>query len=303
MAQHDREEKESTRTIEVGLVRNITESDVVEALRLGRRGRVYDLDTTYWSGMPVSPEQPAFQVLNYRTPRGENNQQDIAWLQSGNDAQLGFLSELVIGTAHTGTHLDALSHITCGPGSEWYGGFKADKYLGDFGPLRCDAASIPPIVTRGLLIDVAKYMGVTALPKSHVISADLLVEVLDTSGAEVRVNDAVLVRTGYMSVWPAAERVNYKGAGLDRSAGEFLAEQRVVLVGADTEALEVQPSVDPSNPLPVHAQLLTKAGIYILELANLEQLSADGVGEFCFVCLPLRIKGATGSMVRPVAIA
>lgn len=288
---------------EVGRIRDQPDTAVTEALRLGKRGRIYDLDCTRWSGMPVAPEHPAFQVLSYRTPRGARNQRDIAWLDRGNDVGLGILSDLIIGTTHTGTHLDALSHVTCGEHSQWFGGHEADEYLGDFGPLRADAMSIPPVVTRGVLVDVAKYLNMGALPRSYVISAALIVDVLRAAGTELRENDAVLVRTGYMSVWPEKEiAAGHAGAGIDRSAARFLAERGVVLVGADTEGLEVHPSGDPSNPLPVHTELLVDNGIHILELANLEALSADGVTEFCFICLPLRIKGATGSMVRPIAI-
>jgi kynurenine formamidase len=252
--------------------------------------------------MPVAAEHPQFQVLSYRTPRGARNQGDIALLNKDNEVSLGILSDVVIGCTHTGTHIDALSHVACGQPWKWYGGFEVDSALGDFGPLHCDAGTIPPIVTRGVLVDVAKHLGVQALERSYAISADLVDEVLQARQVEVRPNDAVLVRTGYMSVWPGPERSAYAGAGIDHSAAVLLAERGAVLVGGDTEGLEVHPSGDPSNPLPAHIELLVKRGIYIMELANLEELSADNVTEFCFVCLPLRIHGATGAMVRPIAL-
>lgn len=82
-----------------------------------------------------------------------------------------------------------------------------------------------------------------------------------------------------------------------------MAEKGIVLVGGDNESLECNPSADPKNPHPVHIELLIERGIHILELAHVEDLSRDEVFEFLFVCLPLRIKGATGSMVRPIAVA
>ena len=83
----------------------------------------------------------------------------------------------------------------------------------------------------------------------------------------------------------------------------YLADKGVVLVGGDNESLERNPSPDPENPHPVHIELLVQRGIHIMELVHVEDLARDGVHEFLFICLPLRIKGATGSMVRPIAIA
>jgi kynurenine formamidase len=77
----------------------------------------------------------------------------------------------------------------------------------------------------------------------------------------------------------------------------------VAAVGADTEYLEVMPSGDPASPLPVHLHLLVDRGIPILEWVQCEELAAEGVHEMLFVALPLSVRGATGSMIRPIAIA
>ena len=111
------------------------------------------------------------------------------------------------------------------------------------------------------------------------------------------------MRTGYLSGWPDRDFIAaHEQAGIDRDAALWLAEQGVVAVGADTEALEVLPSTVPGNPHPVHIALLNQRGIFIIEMVDCEELARDGVYEFCFVCLPLAIRGATGSMVRPVAL-
>ena len=289
---------------ESGLLARLGPREVLSALSFVKTGRIYDLDSTRWSGMPVAAEHPPFQVMTYRSPRGARNQGDIAWVGRDNDVHAGMVSDLVMGTMHSGTHIDALSHITCGANSHWYGGFEADNALGDFGALHCDAASIPPIVTRGILVDVAGHLGLRALPRSFAISADVLAQTLHDQGVEVRDNDAVLVRTGYMSLWPDMSAAReHADAGLDHSAALYLADRGAVLVGSDTEGMEVDPSGVPGNPSPVHIELLVNRGIFITELVNLEELAANKVYEFCFVCLPLRVRGATGSMVRPVAIS
>jgi kynurenine formamidase len=252
--------------------------------------------------MPSGAVHPPFQVIGFRTPRGLRNQGDQAWLGT-NEVGFGWQTELLLGTVHTGTHIDALSHITCGSDDHWFGGDQADSLYGDFGPLTHDATTIPPIITRGVLIDVARARGVEALPAGAPIRADDLREALESQRVSVRYGDVALVRTGYMSVWPETSCLAaHKGAGITLDAADLLIEAGCVAVGSDTEALEQRPSPDPANPMPVHVRMLVECGVYILEMVNCEELSRDEVYEFCFVCLPLKIAGATGSFLRPVAI-
>jgi kynurenine formamidase len=284
-------------------IETLTPRDVVAAAALIRDGRVYDLDCGRWHGMPVWAEHAPMQVLSYRTARGLAVQGDQSWLED-NRVNFGWNSELVSGSMHTGTHIDALSHVTCGEDSHWFGGARAADAMGDFGPLSHDAAAMPPIVTRGVLIDVAGARGVDALPAAAPITASDLEAALAAQGTELRPGDAVLVRTGYLSAWPDPERMaRHAGAGITLDAAEYVADAGAVAIGADNESLEQEPSAIAGNPLPVHVALLVERGIYILELVLLEELARDRVHEFAFVCLPLKVRGATGSMVRPVAIA
>ena len=208
-----------------------------------------------------------------------------------------------MGTVHSGTHVVALSHITCGERHEWFGASNADEHLGDFGPLRGDPTEIPPLIARGVLIDVAGARGVEALGAHEAIGADELRDVLDGQGVELETGDVALIRTGYLSGWPDANFIAaHQQAGIDRDAALWLASLGVVAVGADTEALEVLPSTVAGNPHPVHLALLGERGIFIIEMVDCEELARDRVYEFCFVCLPLSVRGATGSMVRPVAL-
>src|SRR5438067_1536923 len=91
--------------------------------------------------------------------------------------------------------------------------------------------------------------------------------------------------------------------GIDYSAARWLAEKKVTLVGADTWALEVNPSSDKEHPVgSCHMHLLTRNGIYILENLDLEQLAAEKTHEFAFIFAPLKLKGATGSPGNPIAV-
>ncbi|HZL04440.1 MAG TPA: cyclase family protein, partial [Coriobacteriia bacterium] len=118
--------------------------------------------------------------------------------------------------------------------------------------------------------------------------------------------DVVLFRTGYLSLWPDTEALAaHRTPGPDISVARWLLERGVVAAGSDTETFEVQPAPDPGpegNPQPVHNALIIENGVYILESVDLEELARRKVYEFCFVALPLKIRGATGSMVDPVAI-
>lgn len=288
---------------ELGPVGELGPADVLAALGSVKEGLVYDLEVERFRGMPLHPAHPQMEVVSYRSPRGIRNQGDQAWLNENNGANLAFISELVLGTVHSGTHIDALAHITVGDDDHWHGGFTAAEHLGDWGPLKGDATAIPPIISRGVLIDVAGHKGVEVLAGSEGISSDDLKAALAAQGVELRPRDAVLVRTGYGSLYPDAERMKpHFGAGINADACRWLGAQGVVVVGGDTESLEQLPSADPQNPHIGHTILLVEHAIHIIEMLYLEDLAADKQYEFAFVTLPLKIRGATGSMIRPIAI-
>ena len=291
---------------EGGSTDRVPASFLVEAARLVTRGRAYPLARDRFPGMPLFPGHPPFQVLTYRSPRGLRVAGDKPWGDVSNEVGLGYMSEVISGTAHTGAHIDALAHMTLGPEGRWYGGTTADEDLGDFGPRTGDATALPILFTRGVLLDVATWRGVESLNKGEPISGADLEAVAAAQESPVRSHDVVLVRTGYMSLWPDAQRMAaHRGPGPDITAARWLSDRGVVATGSDTETYEVQPAPDPGrpgNPQPVHTHLLIEQGIYLMESLDLEGIAADRVYEFLFVALPLRIRGATGSMIDPVAV-
>lgn len=277
-------------------------TSVLAASRLIESGKTYDLDCGRWTHMPQWPGHAPFQVLAYRTPRGVRAEKDWDWLGT-NSVEFGIHSELLMGSAHTGTHIDALCHATCGADDHWYGGDNAAEHLGDFGPQTHDAAAIPPIFARGVLLDIAALKGVDALPASTPIGVKDLEEALDRQDVALKPGDAVLVRTGYLSAWPDTEKLaKLADAGVTLEGAEFLMDAGAVVLGSDTESYEVLPSPDPESPHPVHLEALIERGVYIMEMIYLEEMARDGVSEFAFVCLPLKLAGATGSWVRPIAV-
>jgi kynurenine formamidase len=155
-----------------------------------------------------------------------------------------------------------------------------------------------PIVTRGGLIDLARD---SRLPEGHAISAEELERAADV---EVGKGDAVLIRTGYGALWSNPDAY-LRAAGVSAGGSRWLIERRAAVVGADNMAFDVMGPADPELKvtLPGHVLLLVRAGIPIIENLNLEEMAAAGIHEFVFVCLPLKMRGATGSPVRPIGIA
>ncbi len=275
----------------------------IDNLSLPRTGMKYDLCSGYWPGMPLHATHPPFQVITFRSPRGERNQRDLAFLDD-NPVNYGFVSELVMGTQHTGTHIDARGHITSGPNSEWFGGHSADTDLGDFGLLNSDATELQSIFNRGYLLDVPTALGLEHLAPHQPIGPDELELTCRKQGIEIKQGAAIMVRTGMMKFWPDAAAVTkVEDAGVSLAGAQWLAAREPLVVGGDTPAFEVVPSGIPGDAYPVHRFLLPQRGIPIMEWVYLEGLSKDRVYEFLFICLPLPIRGATGSMVRPLAIA
>ena len=289
----------------VGPIKNLPAGAVVEAARLVTEGRSYSLATSRFPGMPLFPGHPPFQVLNYRTPPGIRAEGAQPW-GPPNEAGLGYMAEYVMATSHSGAHVDALGHMTVGDDNHWFGGGNTAEHLTDHGPTVGDAEHLPPFFTRGVMLDPPTFRGVDALDAGEPVGGDELAAIAAAQGVEVRRWDVVLIRTGYLKYWPDAEAMAaHKTAGPDLSAAEWLLDHGVVATGTDTETYEVQPAPDPGptgNPQPVHTKLLIENGIYLLESVYLEELARDRVYEFLFVALPVKIRGATGSMVDPLAV-
>jgi kynurenine formamidase len=208
------------------------------------------------------------------------------------------------------TQIDGLAHITAGPDFHWYNGFKESEWGGDWGPRKCDASTIPPIIARGVLVDVAAYKKVDALPGHTVITTQDLKDTLAWEGVTIQPGDIVLVRTGTGRYWGAdgadhALIAEHDSAGPDLEATRWLVEdQGAMMVGSDTSGYEVNPAPGhPGTPIPVHRYLLVDQGVHLGEFHNLEGLSQAKAYTFCYVALTAKIKGtAAGFALRPIAL-
>jgi len=210
-------------------------------------------------------------------------------------------SGIIITAEHSGTHIDALCHVA--EDMHLYGGRRGDPQIQTFtGFKELGVEAIPPMLARGVLIDIARHRGVDRLPAGVAVTADELRAAALAQGVSVTAGDVVLIRTGNGSRWHDPEEY-LRGPGMSPEASEWLAGMKALAVGADNVAWDATEVVEAHRgTLPGHVILLVRAGIYILENLLLEQLSASGYNEFLFLCFPLKMVGVTGSPVRPVAI-
>ncbi len=162
---------------------------------------------------------------------------------------------------------------------------------------------MPPIVARGVVLDVAGHRGVQYLTAGEVIGAEELGAIERKQGTQVREGDVVLVHTGWMSLAGSdPETYVTRQPGLDKTAATYLDDAGVVAIGSDTGALEAQPSKDPGHIVPVHGLLLANYGVYILENIVTTELAADRAWEFMFVLGQPRLAGSVQAIINPVAI-
>jgi kynurenine formamidase len=208
---------------------------------------------------------------------------------------------MVVMPEHSGTHIDALAHQA--ENLVLHGGVHVDEGVQtSVGFKKLGIETMAPIVGRGVLLDVAGDEKM--LPPEYSISPGDLEEAATRAQVEIREGDVVLVRTGCGALWSDPDSY-LRGPGVSAAGSTWLIERKVKAVGADNLAWDLIGPTDPELKvtLPGHVLLLVRAGIPIIENLFLEELAAAAVHEFLFVCLPLKMRGATGSPVRPIAVA
>ncbi len=292
---------------EVGALNAINSPEqVLRALREIRTGRVYDLGVLLDKRSYKWPGHSAVEVMTYRSPAGTFLDEEPIFPPEANRAKLAWHSCALFLSDNVGTQIDGLGHIVAGTDQHWYNGFTEQRHGGDFGIRKTSADTIPPIIARAILIDVAAWKGADALPGGFAIGPEELQGALRRQGVDVEPGDVVLIRTGVARYWgdtgaDHARLAEHDSAGLSLAGARWLVEEKAaVMIGSDTSGLEV---ASPGEVVPVHRYLLVDQGVHIGELHNLEELARERVYRFTYVALTNRIKGATaGFALRPIAI-
>ena len=293
---------------QVGSLNAMTQQSVLSAIQLVKEGKVYDLGVTYDRTSFKWPGHSPGEIMTFRSPVGVKGQNDLPSL--ANASGTAWHSCALFINDNVATQIDGLCHATQGDDNHWYNGFKEADWGGDWGPRKCDATTIPPIITRGVLIDMAGYKGVDALPGHYSISVDDVKGALKRQNTTLQPGDTVLIRTGTLRYWGETgadhEKIKeHDSAGMSLDATKYLVEQHgAIIVGSDTSGYESWPAPDNSKSfMPGHNYLLIQQGVHIAEFQYLEDLAKDKAYEFLYICLVNKIKGATaGFTLRPVAI-
>jgi kynurenine formamidase len=274
---------------ERGAANHMSPANVMRASRLIRTGQVFELGRVLESSMPLFGTR-RFEIHTKRTgpSLGDNKRRSN--------------EELVITEiGQVGTQFDMFSHQTIG--NQFYNCIDNDEIATRNGFTKLGIEKIGMLFTRGVLIDVAALKGVPILPAGYEITSADLQAALQRQGVTLNPGDAALIHTGYGRLW-GSDNVTYNKdtPGIGAPAAEWLAQQDVMLIGADTFAVEASPNPDKKVSLPVHQIALVVNGIFLLENVKLDELAAAKAYEFAFVVQPLKVKGGTGSTVAPVAI-
>jgi len=285
---------------QAGALNEITPGKILEAVRLVRRGRVYDLAHVLHQDIPAFPGRTFRQYLttNYHQINRRHPGAGPAGLGRNN---VNWIVEQVTATQQMGTHMDGLNHLQAG--DRTYNGFLLADIIEDHGTNRLGIDTLPQVVTRGLVLDVATSRGGDRLGPGDVITVADADAALAAAGLDVRPGDAVFFHTGWGGLWDTDnERYAAGEPGPGMALGEWLAGHRVALTGCDTWSFGPYPPESPDEPFVVPQTLNVRHGVVVVENLRLGEVARDRVREFLLVVSHAKLRGATGAWVAPLAI-
>jgi kynurenine formamidase len=262
---------------QLGMLNHITDATRAAALQLVWSGRLYDLGRVIDEAVPAFPGRHFQQTLvttAHHSNRGGLGANRVNWI-----------TEQITGTQQLGTHLDALGHLQIG--DRGYNGWSVAELAGTAGLTRLGAETVPQIVTRGWLVDVAP------------LGAGEVIGVPDIEPAR---GDAVLFHTGWGSHWDDAQTYLSGEPGPGVELARWLVERGVALTGCDTWSYGPVPAEAPDRPFEVPQLLNVRHGVFIVENLDLSQLARDGVREFALILTHPKLRGATGAWTSPIAL-
>jgi kynurenine formamidase len=272
---------------ELGMLNHVDDAKRAQALGLVRHGRMYDLGRILDETVPAFPGRYFRQTLvttaHHANPDGGVGENRVNWI-----------TEQVAGTQQLGTHLDALSHLQVG--DRGYNGWRVCDLAGTAGVTRLGVDTVPQIVTRGWLVDVAAARGVERLAPGDVIGLEDLGDIAPEPG------DAVLFHTGWGGRWSDPDAYLSGEPGPGGAVAAWLVEHGVALTGCDTWSYGPVPAEDPARPFEVPQTLNVRHGVFVVENLDTAALAADGAREFALILTHARLRGATGAWTSPIAL-
>jgi kynurenine formamidase len=234
--------------------------------------------------------------------------------------KLTYMEDTYLSQSHVGTHIDGMGHI--GIMDCYYNQTPMGKFVTQNGLKKLGLENLKSFATRGVIIDMVKVFQDAGKLKTNpacrtpcldggtVITEEDIQAGLKMYNVTLREGDALFVHTGWGDLFNQfpAQNANYNKSepGLGKAAAQWLAGQKVVLVGTDTWAVEVIPSEDTNEAFPVHALLLTDNGIHIVENVRTDLIAAEASSSkratfFLSMTVPKAV-GTTGTFVNIEAI-
>jgi kynurenine formamidase len=269
----------------------INAESILKALSSVKKGKIYDLGNTMSKDMPMGSRNTfdSFSLAQYRLP---------SCITDENAKGFDFAMDTINCCPHLGTHMDCFSHVQYD--GKTFNGDRAAELLGPYGWEKYTSESVPPIIARGVLIDIAKYLGVDIVPDGFVIDEKVLEDAVKKLDVKLQQGDVVLIHTGKQLEYLNGDE-NYftRQCGVVGTGATWLYNRGMILLGTDTSATDPMP-MDVNNT--THAALMIERGVHVIEILDLDELAKDDVREFTFIGLPIKIKGATGAWIRPIAM-
>lgn len=277
---------------QIGAANRITEVSVLEAASLIKTGKTYSL------GLIIDANTPAFPPRSLSLIIVQPNQQEGARPNYG----MTYNDDIFSGWFGIGSQLDGLGHL--GVEGMYYNCNHARDFAAISGLTRLGIENVPPIVARGIVLDMAAHYGVETLKAGQYFSVDDVKAVEKKQGTPVREGDVVLFHTGWTDAKLKSDPMAWVSGepGQSEEVAYYLASKKVVAVGADTWGLDVVPSQVEERPFQGHVVYLKENGIYILEAMNTGPLVRDGAFEFLFVLGQAKVRGAVQMIINPIAI-
>jgi kynurenine formamidase len=273
---------------ERGAANHMKPATVLNALKLVKTGEVIELGHVLSAQMPLGARQFNLIVKQTAAPAGTNQ-------RSGNEEMV--LAEM----GQVGTQFDGFAHQS--HNGVHYNCFKTSEIVTRNGFTKLGIQNVGSLITRGVLIDVAGYKGVDLLGDTYEITQEDIDGAIKKQNITLQPGDAIVTRTGWSKLWGKDNaRYGRGNPGLGIKAAQFLLSKDPMMLGGDTAPVEVNPNPDKLVSLPMHQLALTVHGVHLLENLTLEELAAKGVNEFALIMQPLKLQGATGSTVAPIAL-
>lgn len=277
---------------EIGAANLLTPQVILDAVKLVKQGKAISL------AVPLDKDFPAFRHRSFRLYNIQPGQQ--AGLSSGEN-KFTFNDELINAWTGIGTQLNGIGHI--GIDNIYYNGNKAADFVTINGVTKLGIEKVPPIVTRGVILDMTSHFDKEVVPGGTEFSVKDIQDVLKKENITLRKGDVVLFNTGWLElVGKDNKQFLETEPGIGMEAAKWLADQGIVAFGGDTWASEVYPDSKNGDEFPVNQYLLAKRGVYNLELIDSRPLVKEKIWEFMFVLGHPLYVGSTQVNINPVAI-